>query len=171
VESAFDRYLRGTDGLAQARFDSAGHPRSDLQITAAPAPGDTVRLTLDAKLQQAAQDAIVYGEHLAAGNQNYFSRGGAAVAINPQNGDVLALASEPGFQPGAFVNPNMHRQLNRLLSGSPAVAAADNYRWSTARLPASTRRVDVQARTALAAMEGSSTRTRRSTARPRGPCR
>ena len=40
---------------------------------------------------------------------------------------MLALASEPGFQPGAFVNPNMHRQLNRLLSGNPAVAEADNY--------------------------------------------
>ncbi len=127
VESAFDRYLRGTDGLAQARFDSAGHPRSDLQITATPTPGDTVRLTLDAKLQKAAQNAIVYGEHLALGNQNYFSRGGAAVAIDPRNGNILALASEPGFQPGAFVNPNMRKQLNRLLSGNPAVAAADNY--------------------------------------------
>ena len=127
VESAFDHYLRGTDGLAQARFDSAGHPRSDLQITQAPTPGDTVRLTLDAKLQQAAQNAIIYGEGLAAENHNYWSRGGAAVAINPQNGDILALASEPGFQPGAFVNPNMHRQLNRLLSPNPNVAQADNY--------------------------------------------
>jgi penicillin-binding protein 2 len=127
VESAFDRFLRGKDGLAQARFDSAGHPRSDLQITAAPTAGDTVRLTLDAKLQKAAENAILYGENLAAQNHNYFSRGGAAVAINPQNGDVLALASEPGFQPGAFVNPNMRKQLNRLLSSNPSVAAADNY--------------------------------------------
>ncbi len=52
VESAFDRFLRGEDGLARARFDSAGHPRSDLQITQAATPGDAVRLTLDADLQR-----------------------------------------------------------------------------------------------------------------------
>ena len=127
VEAAFDRYLRGSDGLAQARFDSAGHPRSDLQITQAAVPGDTVRLTLDAKLQTAAEKAIRDGEQFAANNHNYWSRGGAAVAINPQNGDILALASQPGFAPGAFVNPNMHKQLNRLLSPNPQVAKADNY--------------------------------------------
>ena len=127
VESAFDRYLRGSDGLAQARFDSAGHPRSDLQITQAAMPGDTVRLTLDAKLQQAAEKAILYGENLAAQNHNWYSRGGAAVAIDPRNGDILALASQPGFSPGAFVNPNLHKQLSRLLSPNPSVAEHDNY--------------------------------------------
>ncbi len=127
VESAFDRYLRGADGLAQARFDSAGHPRSDLQITAAPTPGETVRLTLDAKLQKTAEQAIRYGENLAAQNHNWYSRGGAAVAIDPRDGSILALASQPGFSPGAFANPNLHKQLNRLLSLNPSVAAADNY--------------------------------------------
>ena len=127
VELAFDRYLRGKDGLARARFDSAGHPRSDLQITQAATPGDAVRLTIDADLQKAAEKAIITGEQLAYNNNNWFSHGGAAVAIDPSNGDILALASEPTFHPGAFVNPNRRAELNRLLTGNEDVAKAANY--------------------------------------------
>jgi penicillin-binding protein 2 len=127
VESSFDRYLRGEDGLARARFDSSGHPRSDLQITQAATPGDTVRLTLDANLQAAAEKAIRYGMALAEQNKNWYSRGGAAVAIDPRNGDVLALASVPGFHPGAYVNSNYKNELPALLDHPPGAAARANF--------------------------------------------
>jgi penicillin-binding protein 2 len=154
VESAFDRYLRGNTGLARARFDSAGHPRSDLQITQAATPGDVVRLTLDAKLQRAAENAILYGQHLAERNHNYWSRGGAAVAIDPRNGDILALASQPTFDPGAFVNPSKRGELDRLLTANENVAASANYpmvnRAIAGRYPPGSTFKPV---TALAAME------------------
>jgi penicillin-binding protein 2 len=154
VELAFDQYLRGKNGLARARFDSAGHPRSDLQITQAATPGDAVRLTLDANLQHAAEKAIKFGEQLAYNNDNWYSHGGAAVAIDPRNGDILALASEPTFHPGAFVNPNRKAELGRLLTGNEDVAKAANYpmvnRAIAGRYPPGSTFKPV---TALAAME------------------
>jgi penicillin-binding protein 2 len=127
AEAAFDRYLRGKSGLAQVAVDSSGHPRGDSLLTQAPIPGESVRLTIDAKLQKAAENAIVTGMTLARKNDNWWANGGAAVAMDPTNGDVLALASWPTFHPGAFVNPNLKRELNRLLTNNEAVAAATNY--------------------------------------------
>jgi penicillin-binding protein 2 len=127
VEAAFDRYLRGKAGLAQIRMNAAGRPLSEPSITQSPTPGDAVRVTIDAKLQQAAESAIATGITLAQKNDNWFAAGGAAVAMKPSTGEILALASWPRFHPGAFVNPNMRGELNRLLTKDPKVAREDNY--------------------------------------------
>ena len=86
-----------------------------------------MRLTLDADLQDAAEKAIVFGMHQAERNHNWYSRGGAAVAIDPRNGDVLALASVPSFHPGAYVNSNYKRELPALLDHPPGAAEAANF--------------------------------------------
>ena len=90
IESAFEQYLRGKPGGTDVQIDA--HGRMIRTLSAAdPAPGGTVTLTVDAGVQAAAER--VFKEH------NFI---GAAVAINPQTGAVLAMASAPTFDPDQF---------------------------------------------------------------------
>ena len=67
-----------------------------------PKPGQSIRLTLDLKLQRAAEDAIRYGIGLAYGNQQYQADGGAIVALDPRDGSILAMASYPTYDPRVY---------------------------------------------------------------------
>jgi penicillin-binding protein 2 len=125
VEAAFDRYLRGKGGLAQVRINAAGRAITDPTTTQSPTPGDSVRLTLDVKLQRAAEDAIATGIRLAQENDNWYAAGGAAIAMNPTTGEILALASSPSFQPGIFSNPHLRAGLPEVLNDE--VAKRANY--------------------------------------------
>src|SRR5215207_9568243 len=55
VEAAFDRYLRGIPGQARVRVDALGRPRSEITPTAVEKAGNDVQLTIDARLQAAAE--------------------------------------------------------------------------------------------------------------------
>ena len=61
VESAFDGYLRGVPGSEQLRVNSLGIPQGGVKLMNNWTPGNAIRLTLDMKLQQAAQRALAYG--------------------------------------------------------------------------------------------------------------
>ena len=102
VEAQYDAYLRGVAGSARVRVDSLGRPRSDRTLTTQPQPGQTVRLTIDTGLQLAAQNALQYGIQLAHNNHQWAADGGAIVALNPQDGSILALASSPTDDPAVF---------------------------------------------------------------------
>ena len=65
VESAFDSYLRGTRGLAQIHVDSLGRPQSRIELRQEARPGYALRLTIDIRLQRAAERALRYGIDLA----------------------------------------------------------------------------------------------------------
>ena len=95
VESAFERQLHGTTGFRQVLVNAQGRPvegeaalRANLP-TKPPVSGNDLILSLDVRAQRAAEEAL---------------RGlrGAVVAIDPSNGDVLAFASTPGFDPNRF---------------------------------------------------------------------
>jgi penicillin-binding protein 2 len=105
IESYYDRYLRGTAGVSQLRVDSLGRPIS-LVVPKVPAhPGNAVRLTLDVKLQKAAEEALRYGIERAHNSQCYgcwFSNGGAIVALDPRDGSIRALASSPTYPPSLY---------------------------------------------------------------------
>jgi penicillin-binding protein 2 len=103
IEASYDAYLRGHDGSAQLTVDSRGEPTSPIETTVNPRAGNNIRLTLNLKLQQAAEKAIKYGIDLARSGGNQFADGGAIVAMNPENGAVLAMASYPTYEPSVFV--------------------------------------------------------------------
>jgi penicillin-binding protein 2 len=106
VESFYDRYLRGTAGLAQLRVDSLGKPISPIVPKIPPHSGNAIRLTLDLKLQAAAEQAIRYGIERAHASQCFgcwYSNGGAIVAIDPRDGSIRALASYPTYRPSLYV--------------------------------------------------------------------
>jgi penicillin-binding protein 2 len=109
VEAAYEKALHGTNGFRQILVDAQGRPvqrpgvfAKDLEVKA-PVPGDDVILSLDLKVQRVA-------EQLLAG------RPGAVVALNPWNGDVIALASSPGFDPNLFARGISERQYHALMN-------------------------------------------------------
>src|SRR3954465_6320504 len=102
VEGSYDSYLRGHSGLAQLRVDSLGRPRSQLVTKRQPAPGDSIKLTIDSKLQSVAQQAILYGISRAFANKHYQADGGAIVAIDPRDGAIRAMASYPTYNPSIY---------------------------------------------------------------------
>jgi penicillin-binding protein 2 len=105
VEGAFDAYLRGESGIQRLRVDSLGRPRGQVTQAGMPRSGGAVRLTLDLRLQQAAERALVYGMQRARDSNCYGcwdANGGAIVALDPHDGSVLALASAPSYNPGVY---------------------------------------------------------------------
>jgi penicillin-binding protein 2 len=118
VESTYDRYLRGQPGRAQLRVDSIGRPRSDMRPMRDPRPGYSLRLTLDIELQQAAERALREAVRYARTQDCkgcWMANGGALVAIDPRNGEIRALASNPTYQPRIFGEGNP-RELRPLVN-------------------------------------------------------
>jgi penicillin-binding protein 2 len=114
IEAAYDRYLRGRAGLASLRVDSIGRPRGRPRYSEFFEQGLALRLTLDAKLQRAAELALVHGIQVARNNEAWAANGGAIVALDPRDGAVRALASSPTFDPRLYVgkpNPSALRPL------------------------------------------------------------
>ena len=91
-------------------------------------PGDTLVTTIDAKVQEAAQQALVEGINLAHGAHEWNANGGAAVALDVRNGDILAMASYPTFDPSVWVggiSPKKYKSIfNRKGTNYPAINRA-----------------------------------------------
>ncbi|HYC65057.1 MAG TPA: penicillin-binding protein 2 [Reyranellaceae bacterium] len=101
IENSYQEELHGITGFEQVEIDAAGRGIRTLSRTPSQ-PGNNVVLTLDLKLQQVAEAA--FGE-----------RRGAAVAIDPADGAVLAFVSKPGYDPNLFVDgidPQSWSELN-----------------------------------------------------------
>jgi len=105
VEKTYDRHLRGRDGTIQETVDPRGLPVGPEYMTEAPVAGDNLRLTIDARLQQAAQSAIVQGLSIAHSDGQVQADYGAVVAMNPQNGAIYAMASSPTYSPMVHIPP------------------------------------------------------------------
>jgi penicillin-binding protein 2 len=126
LEATYDSYLRGRPGLAQLRVDSLGRARSQLVVKRDPGPGESIQTTLDVKLQRVAQQAIIDGIDLAQRNHHWAANAGAIVAMNPNDGSVLAMASYPSYNPAVYTG----RVTTKRLAGwglTPSTAEAHNY--------------------------------------------
>ncbi len=125
VEATYDTYLRGHDGSAQLTVDARGQPTSAVVVKTNPRPGSQLRLTINIGLQQAAERALVNGINDArATPDGTRADGGAIVALDPQTGAVLALASYPTYKPSVYVSRDA-KKLAPLTN--PTVAAEKNY--------------------------------------------
>ncbi len=111
VEATYDSYLRGRAGLAQLRVDSLGRPRSQLETKRPPVQGESIKLTIDADLQRAAEQALVYGIEKARVNGEWAANGGAIVALDPHDGAVRAMASYPTYEPKVYSGRVSSRRL------------------------------------------------------------
>jgi penicillin-binding protein 2 len=124
VEASFDKELRGLPGQSQLRVDSLGRPISPIEPKEPTTPGYAVRLTLDAKLQRAAQQAVIDGINRAQADHKWYARAGAIVAIDPRDGAIRALASYPTYDPALYTS-RKKSALAPLLD--PTVAKESNY--------------------------------------------
>jgi penicillin-binding protein 2 len=126
IERSYDTYLRGKDGTAQVTVDSRGRPKTAAVPQQQSSSGETLRLTLDIQLQRAAERALTYGINLAhTSTEGRYADGGAIVALDPRNGAVLAMASNPTYKPSLFAGRKDLKKLAPLLNSN--VAAKDNF--------------------------------------------
>jgi penicillin-binding protein 2 len=123
IEARYDQYLRGEAGVIHLRVDSLGRTRSAPSPPTDPQPGYEIRLTLDVRLQQAAERALTYGIETARLNGHWAANGGAIVALDPRDGAILALASNPTYNPAVFVGRHPRRELAPLLNQKAAERA------------------------------------------------
>jgi penicillin-binding protein 2 len=151
IEASFDRELRGIPGVEQKRVDSLGQPTGPKETKQFPVPGYGLRLTLDAKIQRAAQLAVIDGINRAQADHKWYAKAGAVVALDPRDGAIRAMASYPTFDPTAYTR-RKKSDLAPLLYPEPAEAAnypALNRALAGAYPPGST----FKPVTALAAMQ------------------
>ncbi len=98
IERAYDRYLRGSAGVQSITVDANGRPKAQ-RVARAPQPGLALRTSLDLRLQRSAQ------RRLAAVIGGGTGTAGAVVALDPRNGQVLAMSSYPTFDPAELARP------------------------------------------------------------------
>ncbi len=125
LEWSYDRWLRGTPGATRVQVDALGRPKGELAVRE-PVQGRQLKLSLDLDLQKAGQEAMAEagGIPITNGVQN---RGGAFVAMDPRNGEVLAMGSYPSFDPNVFAKPlkeSTYKKLNSVENGAPLVDRA-----------------------------------------------
>lgn len=102
LEQSLDKYLRGTPGARVLQRNLKGVIDKELAIEP-PRPGNTVYLTLDARIQFIAEQAL-----------RIVGRAGAVV-VDPNDGAVLAMASVPSFDPNTFIPSISTAEWNRLV--------------------------------------------------------
>lgn len=93
VEQWFDALIRGTPETLVLERDGLGRPFARDGLVGPPRSGSRVELTIDARIQGAAERA------LAAGVERARAAGGTAIVLDPDTGEVLALANVPSFDP------------------------------------------------------------------------
>jgi penicillin-binding protein 2 len=115
IERAYDRYLRGVDGAQRITVDALGRPKGQAQERD-PVPGRALRTSLDLDLQRTGE--AVLDRTIATGPGS----AGAFVALDPRNGEVLAMGSNPSYDPDVLSRPITQKRLEQLFgenAGSP----------------------------------------------------
>jgi penicillin-binding protein 2 len=110
IEYEYDRYLRGRNGATRIQVDALGRPKGELSIRD-PLPGKRLRLSIDFSVQKAGQEALAK-----------FGKPGGFVAMDPRNGEVLGLGSNPSFDPNVFakgVSASVYKRLQDPDNGAP----------------------------------------------------
>jgi len=104
LEYYYDRYLRGHDGEQRVQVNSEGYPEPTRLQPTPPKAGYSLKVTLDLGLQREAEKALLEGiENARAGGKP--ATAGAFTAIDPRNGQILAIGSYPKFNPNKFAKP------------------------------------------------------------------
>lgn len=105
IEAVFEEYLKGKNGTKQIDMAVDGTTTAEYIAKEAVAGSDIV-LTIDANLQKITEDALVSNiQKIASGDfgKAYDAKAGAAVVMNVNTGEVLAMASYPDYTPSDFV--------------------------------------------------------------------
>lgn len=105
IEAEYEDYLKGELGWKMVEVNAFGHIVRDLPLPAKVEPGHSLNLTLDLAIQRKAE-ALLEGKV------------GAIIAVDPRNGEVLAMASKPDFDPNIFAGSCSKEDWDELMSNS-----------------------------------------------------
>jgi penicillin-binding protein 2 len=114
VEYTYDRYLRGKPGLTRVQVDALGEPTPNGRLVSKPpAPGDSLKLSIDGKVQEAGEAAMA-------------ERGlpGGFITMDVHTGEILGLGSFPTFEPATFTRPLTQKQVDEFIR-NPAAPLTD----------------------------------------------
>jgi penicillin-binding protein 2 len=110
VERAYEKYLRGEPGVTKLAVDASGTVLPvALGPPKAPIPGRDVQLTIDAGVQKLTEESLAQGLEAARNSydkdqkKKFIAPAGAAVVLDPNDGSVLAMGSNPTYDPSVFV--------------------------------------------------------------------
>lgn len=124
VEAQYDKALRGRNGAIAVPVDAFGNPRGRQISETPPETGNDLVLTIDAKLQAAAESAL----QAHAGGKP-----GAFVVMRPEDGAILAMGSTPTFDPSIYTPPVSFEKIEALneAEGDPLVDKATLSQYPT----------------------------------------
>jgi len=113
IEAGQNSLLAGRPGKVCLEVDARGRPIPGLRaVKVSPRPGRDLTLTIDAPLQQIAEMELARGVKAASAS------GGMVLMMDPDNGEILALASQPAFDPNSFQQTPPHRWVNPAVVGA-----------------------------------------------------
>ena len=108
IEGTDNALIRGSDGEMLVDIDAKNH-RLDSRIEQAPTAGATLELTIDQYLQ------YITERELQAGVDAHHAKSGSAIVMDPQTGEVLALANYPTFNPNVYGQYSDEERRNRAI--------------------------------------------------------
>lgn len=132
VEKQYDAWLRGMPGYQQVAVDSMGRVIGDEDEVSAQ-PGDTLVTSIDAKVQSVVEQQLALAIETARAThddvtgRNYVADSGAAVVMEADTGRIVAMASQPTYDPATWVGGITKKELARLYSkaaGEPLLGRA-----------------------------------------------
>jgi len=122
VEQQYDRWLRGMPGYRTVAVDSMGRVLGDDDAVAGQ-PGDTLVTSIDAQVQSVVERRLAEtiktarATHDDVTGRNYEADSGAVVVMEAQTGRIVAMASQPTYDPAVWVGGISKKQLSTLYSG------------------------------------------------------
>ncbi len=122
IEQAFEKYLKGTDGIRRVEVDSYGTISSEVD-SVKPVTGQNVTLTLDYRLQKVAEESLVKViEQIKVGTptmkKHEDAASGSVVVLDTVTGEILAMVSYPSFDINSFVDGIDYKEWDEI-SNSP----------------------------------------------------
>lgn len=132
VEKAYDEYLRGMPGYQNVAVDSMGRVLGEDSVDAGRA-GDTLVTSIDARVQSVVEKELAETIRTArstfdkVSGKKYVADSGAVVVMEARTGRIVAMASQPTYDPGVWVGGISQKELDRLYSekaGTPLLSRA-----------------------------------------------
>ncbi len=132
VEKEYDAWLRGMPGYQQVAVDSMGRVIGD-EAEVSAQPGDTLVTSIDARVQSVVEQQLAATIQTArqtydeVTHKNYAADSGAAIVMEAKTGRIVAMASQPTYDPSVWVGGISKKQLARLYSekaGTPLLGRA-----------------------------------------------
>jgi penicillin-binding protein 2 len=119
IELTYENDLRGEPEIAKLEVDSVGRVQRSLGLQPA-VQGDDIRLSIDLDVQRLAEESLAQGIDLARKStdfltgKTFLASGGSVVVTDPRDGSVLAMASNPTYDPNEFTNGISVRRFQEL---------------------------------------------------------